>query len=363
LNANHECNSYRSSILALNKGFKNLARCDHVAHLQIGTDTANCEEMQKSMRTLAVTLLLSSSAVFAEPQLPSPARLSDTELSSIAGVGSIETLIRSSNLQEAVWTLLDARLIDAAIRLEAHILWILESGKIVSASKVNGGRVFLVTFEGGLKAIMKPEGERSSPRGEVFSYQIDRLLNLQIVPATAARFDVELTHDNRPYRFDFVSLQAFIPDATPVGVDYRSNRYDDERLYTLDFLLQQIDRNAAGVLKTASRSTIAVDNSMIEGFYLADLIAGALKARGEVRSAQIPRPINSDIFNRIKLFLNSRKLEEQIERSGSDSNARNIRTRATQLLQLGPLFPAPAGYEIRSCRDLFKIGRALDRKL
>lgn len=106
-------------------------------------------------------------------------------------------------------------------------------------------------------------------------------------------------------------MQAFVRDARSAEIDYRHQPYDDDRLYALDYLTGQLDRNEDGALRTSRRFPIAIDNSMIEGFEIADKTKRAMENHGESRSSLALKPVNLGLRGAIFRALGDRELIER----------------------------------------------------
>jgi len=184
-----------------------------------------------------------------------PAHLGDTSfLTSLA-----LDYLRAHRIQEAIWTL---RRADKPV--EAHLLSVrlkeyLRQAPILESRGHHGkAAAKFVTFAGGVQAVVKSKSGDganifNNPRAEIWAYELDDVLNLDIVPVTVNR--------------DGMSVQVLVFDVTEGDRDFRGQRYTFNRasLYILDFLIRNMDRSPTNWMVRPGGHVVAIDNGISYG--------------------------------------------------------------------------------------------------
>lgn len=190
---------------------------------------------------------------------------------------------------------------------------LLELEEIANILPMRGGRILLLTFKNGEKAIFKPANkeeeiipgsETSLPvdagtqyKRERAAYLVSRFLDLDLVPATALRvIDDEIG-----------SIQQFIPETKSAfevcfsGGGLKGYNSELMKLWIFDFIVRHCDRQPLNVL-LKDKKIYAIDNSFSFSFHNRPLYFR------EFYDAEIPE----DLRNKFKNFLQDINKKENL---------------------------------------------------
>jgi len=164
--------------------------------------------------------------------------------------------LQNQHIQEAIWALDRGGRYAEAEYLAGHYEEFLQSAEIVKVRALGTGvsRPKLVTFANGLQEIIKPADWKSSVDSEIWTYQFDRLVGLNVVAAAVKRMI-----GGREY-----SAHGFVNGARETDIDLKDAgdvRFPD--IYLLDFLIKNIDRHEQNSMWTMGKRMFGVDHGQI----------------------------------------------------------------------------------------------------
>ncbi|MBE8221891.1 MAG: hypothetical protein HAW60_04090 [Bdellovibrionales bacterium] len=194
----------------------------------------------------------------------------------------IKKYLNDDRLQEAIWTLRSFKMKKQADKIEKKLLKIMLSTKLKSkiegSYSANNGYIYrLVLGEGELRGIFR-FGD-SYFKHEVLAYNLDKLLELNIVPmAVLKNIKAEKTTDGKNNFMGLKketsgSLQYYIRDSCPSCLMYSSDGnfgkegypLKHKKMWLLDYLLGNRDRHSKNWEKRFGNIAFAFDHEQILG--------------------------------------------------------------------------------------------------
>jgi len=170
--------------------------------------------------------------------------------------------LEENKLQEAVWSMRRAGHYEEARMLTEKIKNHLLTAPILKthpAPQSGASKPWLFEMPGGVFAVGKVEtGANSwahSNNNEALAFEVADALGFNLVPVTVVR-----NWNGAP-----ASLQLFIKDAASGGVSLRDNGYTKatRKIYLLDFILGNTDRNHLNWLIRPGSQIVAIDHGLI----------------------------------------------------------------------------------------------------
>ena len=190
-------------------------------------------------------------AVELDPQLNKQAPLVAKNLADI--------YLKNGRVQEAIWALEKGGLFFESEELIQFIQNRLKSEKVIVGERVGIGVTRPQYGQiGGLQVIMKEFDKKSSIESEIWAYQLDRALGLNLIPIA-----IERIIDGQRN-----SVHLYLHSSKKTGLDFVLSPYQKHHadLYLLDFLLGQKDRHSGNSLYSVSGKMVAIDHGRIYGY-------------------------------------------------------------------------------------------------
>ena len=168
-----------------------------------------------------------------------------------------DTYIDEHKYQEAIWLLQTYGYAKEALFLEQWLFQYMSSASAISNKVLGGGAThsYLITLANGISGVFKPEQFNPSANinSEAGAYQLDQLLNLNIVPCTVTR---KVHFFNKEGSF-----QYFVADAQIASSLAEEEQIKPLNMLLLDFLMKNIDRYAGNYIYLRSlKKMVAIDN-------------------------------------------------------------------------------------------------------
>ncbi len=183
-----------------------------------------------------------------------------------------KTYIDQQQYQEAIWLLLKYGYSKQAASYEKWLHHYMATASVKSNQVLGGGatKTYLLTLTNGIAGVFKPKQFNPSANinSEVGAYQLNQLLNLNIVPCTVIR------------KVDFFkqpgSFQYFLADAKLASQLEKLQQIKPISMLLLDFLMENRDRYAGNYMYLESlNKMVAIDNGWgLRGKGLVETIKG-----------------------------------------------------------------------------------------
>ena len=168
-----------------------------------------------------------------------------------------ETYLKNGRLQEAIWAYEKGGLYQDSERLAQQIQTHLETKKIVMGISLHGVSQPSLAKVGSIAVVIKNADQDASIESELWAYELDRILGLNIVPLVIQR---EINGVRK-------SVHLFLEGSSPSGINFIFQRYQIENadIHLLDFLTGQYDRHGNNSLISVSGKWVAIDHGRING--------------------------------------------------------------------------------------------------
>ena len=205
-------------------------------------------------------------------------------------------LIEAQPMQ-AIWSLRKVGLHDRAREIEIQINDFLKNNTDFSDDALSGGTTrgrHLLRYNNGIRAVFRSV----HPYANVVAYGVDRLLELDIAPLAI------------PYELGGVkgTLQIYVGGIIKGGNNFRDERYNRERIFTLDYLLQDKDRHGDnwGTIPGGGDVVFDFSHSVIPGYaryFEIPTKSGLLK--GMI--------VSPEMADKVRKKITKKNLEDEIE--------------------------------------------------
>lgn len=286
-------------------------------------------------------------AIALDPELSDQARTAGSELGM--------TYLTNARIQEAIWAFERGGLYSEAEALTQQVESLLSTGDLSIGNRV--GRGISKSFfgkVGGIPVLIKPRDEKKSVEAEVWTFQLDRALGLNLVPTVIKR-----TVNGEEY-----SVHLLLNGATLSGLNFRDRGYQLEypEIYVLDFITDQLDRHYENSMFDVADRLFAIDHGRVFG-------SGAVRYSGEPFGKYDSRfvPNNSVLSNLKSADLQS--IEEIMKRHSDTLVADFIVVQLRKVVDSLPIPIRPALYRPNESQIRLspgkpkKISAATKRKL
>lgn len=168
--------------------------------------------------------------------------------------------------QEAIWILKRSGLLSYGISLEKTLAEALSKNALTVGNKIGKGvsgsavGTLQLSAQRTIKVVVKPRdgGFQGSSESEVWAYDLDEILFLNIVPIAVAR-NVNGADQ---------TIHLMVPDAQDSGLNFRDSGYQPAYpdIYFLDYLIGNVDRHYQNSMFSKAKRLFAIDHG--RGLYL-----------------------------------------------------------------------------------------------
>ena len=168
-----------------------------------------------------------------------------------------ETFIEDHKYQEAIWLLQVYGYSKEAAYIEQWLQHSMSTANAISKEVLGGGatNTYLLTLDNGIAGVFKPKQFNPSANlnSEAGAYQLDQLLDLNIVPCTVIRKVHFFKQEG--------SFQYFVADAQLASSLEKEKQIKPVTMLLLDFLMENRDRYAGNYMYLGLlNKMVAIDN-------------------------------------------------------------------------------------------------------